>query len=464
MATIAAVHGGLRVRAANKAALALGIGPGLPLADARAIHPGLKTVEARPEQDAAALRDLADWLGRYSPWTAVDGADGIWIDSTGCAHLFGGEEAMMADIALKLAGLGLALRAGLADSPGAAWAAARYAIRDGDWTIIPEGAARQWLAGLPVAALRLSPTAAEGLNRLGLRRIADLLALPRAPLAARFGTEVAERLDQLLGLRGEPLSPLRPVAPFASRIAFAEPIGRTEDVAAAIRRLLEDVCARLAHAAQGARRLELALFRADGTVIRQGVGTARPVRDPAHLARLFAEGLDKLDAGFGIEAMTLTATVAEGLAAAQLGLTTASRCGELSLLVDRLGHRLGAAAVMRLAPRPGHIPEQAVVPAPPLGRLEGAWRAGPRPARLLPHPEAIEAEGEPPRRFRWRRGLHEVTRTEGPERIAAEWWHGFEPTPPAMLRDYYRVEDGQGRRFWLFRQGQGGWFLHGLFP
>lgn len=471
LATLTEAHGGLRVAAANAAAQGAGIIPGMAAADARAVFPDVKTAPAQPEADARTLLALAEWCERYTPWVAVEGlADGgnagLWLDVTGCAHLFGGEAVLLDDLAARVDGFGFAARAALADTPGAAWAAARFAIPPGSrTTILPEGAQRQWLSGLPVAALRLPAAALETLRRLGLRRVGDLYSLPRAPLAARFGDIVALRLDQMLGRRPEPLSPRRPVPPHVTRLAFAEPIGRMEDVAAAIRRLLDGLCAGLERDGMGARRLELSLFRVDGTVFRHAVGTSQGVRDAAHLARLFGEGLDKLNAGFGIEAVAMAATSVEALAAAQMGFGKDRRDDGLPALIDRLTNRLGGGSVFRLEPRPSHLPETAAARAAPLGPWRGLPLARHRPPRLLALPEPVEAEGgdalAAPAAIHWRRRPYRIVRAEGPERIAAEWWHGATPAPPSAHRDYWRIEDTEGRRLWLFRHGRR-WFVHGV--
>lgn len=477
LATISAGTGGLRLAAVNAAAATAGLAPGMLAADARAVCPGLKTVSAAPEDDLRAVVTLAEWCGRWSPLTATegvaeDGGGGLWLDTAGCDHLFGGEKAMLSDMVARLGALGFEARAGLADTPGAAWAAARFATRpEQPAEVVPPGAARQLLSALPVAALRLSPPVAATLHRLGVRRIGDLLGLPRGPLARRFGIEALRRLDQFLGHEAEPINPLRPRPACHARRAFAEPVGRAEDIAAALDHLLAAVCRRLEAGGKGARRLELVLYRVDGSHLRRTVGTARPVRRPAHLARLFAEALKDIDAGFGIEAMSLAVTVADPMPAAQAALPRQAgrHDGEgLELLIDRLGNRLGRGRVFRQAPRPSHLPEQAVRPGPPLGKAPPpAWPPAPRPPRLLERPEAVGAEAGsdgPPHRFRWRGTVHEVARSDGPERIAAPWWHGAAPTPYEAARDYWRVEDSAGRRFWLFKDDAAGtWYVHGMF-
>jgi protein ImuB len=500
LATVGAVHGGLRVAAANGAARRAGVDPGSSVADARALAPGLRTVNATPAADARALESLAGWCGRYTPWTAVagggrhgfvdgdgghgfvdgDGGHGVWLDVTGCAHLFGSEADLLGDLTERLGGLGLNVRAALADTPGGAWAVARFAAGD-DAIVIPAGETRAALTPLPVAGLRLPRETAEGLQRVGLRRIGDLLPLPRAPLAARFGETLVRRLDQALGHQDEPVSPRLPVPALRVRLNFAEPIGLLDDVTRATRQLLEDLRGALERSHQGARRLDLALYRVDGTVARAAVGTSRPLRDADHLERLFKEKLDKLHAGFGIELIILSVTAVEDLPLAQTVLAAPDKTlgDDLPRLLDRLGNRLGANGVVRLSPRASHIPERACRPIPAAARSshdDQAWPANPRPIHLLPWPEPIQAEASrpdrPPLAFLWRARHHRVARAEGPERIGPEWWRderGHEPGRQDRVRDYYRVESAEGRRFWLYREGPyrpdtpGRWYLHGFF-
>ena len=511
---LAATVGNRRlVTAADAAAQAMGIAPGLALADARALHPALAVAPADPAGDAAALARLAAACGRYSPWTAPHGADGVWLDITGCAHLRGGEESLAAEVVERLAGQGIAGRAAVADTPGAAWAVARCG--PGAIAVVPPGGARAALAALPVLALRLDPALAAELEQLGLRRIGDLYDLPRTALAPRVGTAAMQRLDQALGAAPEPLSPLPPPPARWVRRRFAEPIAAPEALTVAIGELLEPLCRLLAGERLGARRLMLTLYRVDGTSAAAAIGTARPSRDPRHLLRLLAERLVQIDPGLGIEDMVLAATTVEELAAAQAKLPLSpprrerviperrgnvlpfpesqriarqvargmlaaegkDRDGtdpaELAALIDRLANRLGSGALCRLMPQESHLPERAVRPAPVLAPVAGAgWDLERlRPARLLPRPEPIEAMApvpdDPPVFFRWRRLEHRVRRADGPERICGEWWRSA--AAAEELRDYYRVEDEAGRRFWLYRAGlyrpeaATRWFLHGFF-
>ena len=467
----------------------------MALADARAVLPALETMPAEPAADAGALVRLAAWCGHYSPWSAVDRSaspriqgGAIWLDVTGCAHLFGGETELLRDLTARLERAGYSARAGLADTPGAAWAAARFAagMEDQPWVIIPPGDVHAALMPLPVAALRFTPETVAGLEALGLRRVGDVAKLPRAALAARFRDTVAARLDAALGRRPEPLSPLPPVTPHFARLGFAEPVGRTEDIARALDRLLAQLCAGLERAGEGARRLTLTLFEPDGGTRRLAAGTSRASRDAAHLARLFAERLDGIEAEFGIEAMTLAAPAAERLEAAQAALSGDRASGDdnTGRLIDRLVNRLGPARIVRFAAHESHIPERAQRAIPALdgpGAASGgpgaaddaAWPAAIRPVRLLSRPEAIEATApvpdDPPVMFRWRRVLHRVARADGPERLAPEWWRDQNAEDSAATRDYYRIEDTDGRRFWVYREGiyrpdaHPAWFLHGIF-
>jgi len=435
-------------------------------------------LEADPAGAAAALARLADWCGHYTPWTATEGEDGIWLDITGCVPLFPSEQALAEDLLVRLRRQGFSCRAAIADTPGAAWALARHGVLPEQGAlIVPPGTTRTALADLPVVALRLAPEITHDLRRLGLRRIGALYDLPRAPLAPRFGEAVARRLDQALGLIEEPISPRRPVEPRLVRRAFAEPIQAAEDLHRGTKLLLERLCERLDRDGLGARRLELCCYRVDYRVERVAIGTSRPSRDPAHLMRLFARQIETIAPDLGIEIMQMKALEVESLAPDQLAFDGADACDPAAPLIDRLANRLGSVNVLRLVPFASHVPERAMraVPALVAPRALGTWPAGrPRPIRLLAYPDPVEVMApvpdDPPLSFRWRRIVHRVRHAEGPERIAAEWWLDREAAGADETRDYYRVEDEAGRRFWLYRRGlyrpeaPPRWFLHGFFP
>ena len=526
-------EGGRRVLAAiNPAAAAAGLAPGMPLADALSFLPGLATVPADPAADSMALTRLAEWCGRYSPWTAPDETDGVKIEITGSAHLWGGEAALAADLARRLARQNIAHRIAIASTLGAAWALARYAAVDNQPALPAPQDERAALAPLPVEALRLDPETVQGLRRVGLRRIGELYPMPRDALARRFGVNglngVAHRLDQAFGDLPEPLSPLGETPSRRVRLSFAEPIADPADLTRAIARLVEDLTARLAREGMGARRLDLGFHRIDGRVEHIRIGTARPSRDPRHLAGLFTAKLDTVDPGLGIEDMILAVFAVERLPPEQAelaGSNPKTAAHDMASLLDRLGNRFGLDAISRIEPRQSHIPERASVnvsverqtgttstPSPPPGaeRVGVRWgipeclptspphppiagamgpslsslRGGegfsrgsvskpPRPVRLFRPPEPVEASwlvpDNPPVQFTWRRRLHRVVRADGPERIAEEWWTEEGSREADAIRDYYRVEDSEGRRFWLFRAGLAQsdppprWFVHGLF-
>ncbi len=473
--------------ALDAAAEDLGLRRGLSLAQARAMCPALIVTEEDTTADARLLRDIAGWCQRYTPLVGLDPPDGVLFDIAGCAHLFGGEAALIDDLMHRVRAFGFMAHAGVAGTIGAAWAMARY----GQGGFIASGCEREQLLPLPLSALRIDAETAASLGRVGFKRIGDIVDLPRAPLAARFGAGVLRQLDRALGLEGEPLTPLLPVAPYFVEQPFPEPIAREEDILAVIERLARRLAAMLERRGEGLRRVELALFRTDGKVHRIAAGTSRPIRDAGEVRALFVERLaalaDPIDPGFGFDLARLSVTLAEPAPQQQVTLGDAHDDADPGHLVDRVSARLGARRVTQLIAQDSHAPELAAVHAPAqrahadedrgwgaFRRFRAATELPPRPLRLLTRPEPIETVASvpdgPPIRFRWRRALHEVTAAEGPERIEGAWWHDDGGAAPANLaRDYFRVEDKSGRRFWIFRAGlyrdtaMPVWFLHGLF-
>jgi protein ImuB len=466
-----------RLYAVDEAATAQGLFTGQKATDAMALVPELVTEEADPEGDFAALTALLDWCVRFSPAVAADAPDGLFLDITGVAHLWGGEAALLDDLLDRLARQGIAARGGVAGSAGAAWALARCGD---DRTVAPPGAEAELLAPLAVTALRLAPETAAQLVRLGLARVGQLAALPRDQLARRFGAATLMRLDQALARGEEALVFRRPPTPWFARLAFAEPISAPEDLARVSRDIAEKLCARLLAEGQGAGRFELAFHRLDGRAQRLAIGLSLPGRGAAAIARLFAPMLESVDPGFGIEVVTLAAERVEPLAERQVRMETLGEVAPedgVAPLVDRLSNRLGEDRVWRAEAWPSHIPERAVVRRAPLAphAAGGTWeKARPRPVRLLGRPEPVDAvvalvPDDPPLSFRWRGQLRRVRRAEGPERLAEEWWRRPPgEASPSHIRDYYRVEDDTGARYWLFRAGLYGdetppkWWLHGL--
>ncbi|RBO52298.1 DNA polymerase Y family protein [Rhodovulum sp. BSW8] len=524
---------------------AAGLRPGQPLRDAMAICPHLATRPADPTGEAAFLTGLRRWAGRFSPWVAEDPPDALRLDITGCAHLFGGEPGLIAAVEADCAALGLSVRPGIADTLGAAWALARFAgteaqpHRTGDaiaqearatrsraarraghgrdrtaartdgpaaerLPIAPPGQTRAALAPLPMAALRLDEVTVEALARLGLRRVGDILGMPRAPLARRFGRGLVDRLDQALGAASEPVSPARPAPHLAVRLSLPEPIGLETDLLAAIDRLLPALGARLEAAGLGARRLRLQAFRTDRGIQTVEVGLARATAAPDRMRPLLALKLGGLESGNrdggggGIDRLRLKAVDTEPLSpqSGRFDMAPDNRTGSgdgpgrataeradigrppepaaaapgMADLIGRLGARIGLEAVTRLAPAESHIPEKS------FQLLAAAWsdRVGPwpRPDRprplllLAPEPVAAAEHPEPPDRFRWRQRAFAARAAAGPERLLPEWWLD-DPAWRSGPRDYWRVDTDAQTRLWLFyahgAEMSAGWFCQGRF-
>lgn len=474
-------HGRRLVAHADRAALALGITPGMTITRARGLVPELAVADADVDADLAALHRLARWAGRlYTPIVAPDPPDGLWLDISGCAHRFDGEEPLAKDLQRRLGAAGIAAQIALADTPGCAHAVARH-VPAGRPVIIQPGKARNALLLFPVAALRIEPGVAAELDRLGFARIEQLIATPRAPLARRFGPGLFERLDQALGVRPEPISPIVETAIPRCRRTLVEPIMTPEAFARVIDDLVADLVGQLERSGDGARRLDLLFERVDLHVQAISIGTANPSRDPEHLSRLLKQRIETVEPGLGIEAMSLAAPLVEPLAPRQVtgAMTVGRPKTDLTALVDALANRFGRNRLYRTTPRPSAMPEREVARIPPLANGTGArWNEDlPRPSRLIDPPEPIEVTAmlpdHPPAMFIWRSQRHRVARADGPERLHGEWWRsaGDEAETPYAVRDYFEVETVEGGRYWLFRRGDGEhvasgpmtWFLHGAF-
>ncbi len=494
---------GIVVTAVNGTAAAAGIVPGQSLADARAALPTLRTRPAERDRDHCALEVLARWAGRYGPSRNTEGDDAFWVDITGVGHLFGGEAKLLADLQQRLSVEGFTCRLGLADTGAAAWALARFGCNVGATVeIAGEGGMKAALQNLPVEALRLTPQTVLLLKRLGLYRIGQLYGLPRASLVRRFrdvrggdlygnkrelADAVVLRLDQALGSIREPRRPLEPLPCRSARQVFAEPLVTSTGIDAAVIAVTSELCATLDDAGEGARQLRLMLYRIDNTCVSIEIGTSSPSRDESHIRGLLTEKMGRVDLGFGVDVLSLEATAVERLTGSQAGLgAKPQRSGTqgLAQLVDRLANRIGASAVYRIHACQSHIPEQGDIRLPVFAATESAAQkiAPPKPLRppfLLSRPEPITVVAEvpegPPRQFLWRRAGYRIVKAEGPERIAPAWWQsiGVDPESSAPRpRDYYRIEDDRGGRYWVFREGlygcesddrPPGWFVHGLF-
>ncbi len=459
----------LRLSAVDRQATSLGLVIGQPLANARAMLPVLDVVEADEPADLRLLTRIADWCDRFTPLVALDGARGLLLDVTGVPHLFGGEHAMLARICAGLRAQGFALRGAVAGTAGAARALARY--RDGSVTAPGEEA--KAVASLPVAALNLDPAITHALRRAGLKTVGQMAARKRTELVARLGAAMLAILDEAWGEAAKPITPRKPLPDYWQEQNFAEPAISEETVGASLVSLACALSKILERHGKGARRFDAVFFRADGAVRRIAIETGAATRDPAIIDRLFREKLatlaDPLDPGFGFDLIRLCASRTENLDAGIITFESTARDEEeISFLIDRLAARFGSHRVLVFQLHDTHTPEAAwrtvpVQDAPPSKlpwqKIRRAKEAPRRPLRLFSRPEAIDFGAMP--HLTWRKVQRAVAKCEGPERIAMEWWRHEAPQP---ARDYFQVEDAEGRRYWLYRNGTSAqWFLHGVF-
>lgn len=449
-----------RIYCLNVAAERHGLHRDMAYADARAFCPDLASQPANIHGDQLFLNALRHWSTRYSPWVGIEGRDGLILDISGAAHLFGGETALLSDIRKRFTHANIAVRLGLGDSRGAAWALAHY----GEGVAAP-GDPLTALAALPVAALRIDEEINISLQRLGLRHIADLERADRAPLARLFGKELMLRLDQALGRQPEEITPLAEPPRFRLRMTLPEPIGLEGDVMAGLERLLTSLCHKLKTQDIGARLLALTLHRVDQEAQRVELRLARPLHDSARILPLFKRGVAEVDAGFGIDQLRLEAVQTEPLPSRQMTSLHADKTERLDDLISRIGTRIGLENVQRFLPADSHIPERSyLIALAAYSKPSSFWVAPrPRPLVIFP-PEVLNYQGsEPPQTFQWRRMRLSSARVAGPERILPEWWLD-DPAWRSGMRDYWKIETHQGRWLWLFYTPQNpGWFVQGEF-
>ncbi|UIJ79130.1 Y-family DNA polymerase [Rhizobium leguminosarum] len=452
----------------------LGLHVGMPAAKAQALVQGLLLVDADPAADLAALERLTLWaLSQYSPVVAVDPPDGIVMDTEGADHLQGGEELMLSGLVNRFRARGLLARAVVADTWGAAFGLARSMTAE--TKVVPLGKTADAVARLPLSSLRLSAETIVSLRTLGFKTVGELAATPRAPLSLRFGPEIGRRLDQMFGRVAEPIDPIRCPEIIEVHRTFAEPIGAAETIAKYVSRLVIKLCRELQAGGLGVRRTDLIVHRVDNTIQALRAGTAKPVRDVAWLTKLLHDRIEKIDPGYGIEKLSLAATMVEPLDDKQIvSSLVAEATVDVGAFVDVLGNR-GSYRIYRVAPVASDVPERSVKRISPVAADVGqTWpTAWPRPVRLMDRPELIEVMAllpdHPPVWFAWRGKRRRVKRADGPERIFGEWWQ--RTSEWAAVRDYFTVEDETGERYWIFRSGDGvdsdtgshRWFLHGVF-
>jgi protein ImuB len=487
---VAKQNNALQIFALDDVAARLGLEVGLPLANARAICPHLRVFDADEVADAKILNDIADWCDRFTPLVALDPPYGLFLDITGCAHLFGGEVALMRMVCDALTRRGFAVSSAIAGTSVCARTMTRHVCGQ----IIGDGEEAEAVMPLPVSALGADDAITRGLRRAGLKTIGDVASRARHEITARFGADFTTLLEHALGQGDAPISPRKPLPDYIVEKRFAEPVATEGVISATLSRLAETLVMSMDRQGKGARQLEASFFRTDGAVRTIVVDTGRPVTQGEIVDRLFRERLDALndplDPGFGFDLIRLSASRTEIVVQQQRDLdATVHDNDELAALIDRIAARIGGRRVVVHLPQDTHIPERAVLAAPAQHHLaaatQGAWPARIesepplRPLRLFERPEPIKVPfatvpDGPPHHFTWRRAVHAVVRVEGPERIAMEWW---KQDGQVLTRDYFRVEDEAGLRFWIYRDGlyeselrdeegepvPASWFVHGLF-
>jgi protein ImuB len=461
-------RGRMVVESANESAAQYGIRPGMVLADCKAILPELQMMETEPGRAGKLLHALAEWCIGYTPFVAVDLPDGLVLDSTGCAHLWGGETAYLESIRAKLDAYGYTVRAAISDTIGCAWAVAHFG---NPLCVVKSGQQREALQKLPPAALRLDQVVLARLKKLGLRQIGNFMAMPRPALRRRFGPSLLFRIGQALGEEIELAVPVKPVEPYQERLCSMEPIATATGITIALQQLLETLCLRFEGEGMGLRYAVFKAYRVDGNIQQIEIGTGHPSRNPAHLFRLFEHKIATLEPALGFEVFVLEAPKVDAVTNEQAAIWAASSQNDKKVaeLLDRVAAKTSADAITRYLPAEHYWPERSVKKALPLWEKPvTGWRADcPRPVHLLLHPEAIEVTAAlpdyPPMLFRHKGKLHPITKSDGPERIEQEWW-----LADGLYRDYYCVEDESGARYWLFRSGpydgeRPEWFIHGFF-
>jgi protein ImuB len=487
---VAKQNNALQIYAMDDAAARLGLEIGLPLANARAICPHIKVFDADPAADAKTLNDIADWCDRFTPLVALDSPHGLFLDITGCAHLFGGEAALMQTICAALTRQGFAVSAGIAGTS----VCARTIRNHAHGRIVVAGEEADAVRPLPLFTLGTDDAIIRGLRRAGLKTIGDVASRERHEITARFGAGFTALLEQALGEGDAPISPRKPLPDYIVEKRFPEPVTTSEVISATLSVLAQMLVTAMDRQGKGARRLEASFFRTDGAVRAISVDTGLPVTKAVIIDRLFRERLDALrdplDPGFGFDLIRLSSSRTEIMVQQQRDLdANVHDNDELAALIDRIAARIGGKRVVVHLPQDTHIPERAVLAAPAQHHLNAAMQAAwperveseppLRPLRLFEKPESIKVPfamvpDGPPHHFTWRRATHTVVRVEGPERVAMEWW---KQDDDALTRDYFRVEDEAGLRFWIYRDGLYGseladekgepvpanWFVHGLF-
>lgn len=463
-------HGRMRITEVNAVAKTKGLYAGMVVADAKVIVPDIKVLDDKPELTHKLLTNIAHWCIRYTPVASVDFPDGIILDISGCAHLWGGEEAYLRDLLNKLKGFGYHVRAAMADTIGAAWAVSRYGKVK---AIITSDEQKQAISGLPPIALRLDIAIVERLHKLGLHPISRFIDIQRSVLRRRFGQQILLRIDQALGKEEEIIEPVVPVSPYSERLPCLEPIATKEGIEIALEKLLQTICKRLQKEGKGLRNATFTGYRIDNKLVQISIQTNHPSYTLKHLFKLFELKIGNMEPAAGIELFLLEASKIEKVSPVQETFWTSNssmESRELTELLDSLQNKFGNDIVHRYLPDEHYLPERSVKLSQSIKEKPAIpWRTDkPIPILLFKEPQTVEVTAPipdyPPMNFRYKGKLHVIKKADACERIEQEWW-----LDGGLHRDYYIVEDEEGKRYWLFRAGhyheieKPKWHLHGVF-
>lgn len=459
----------IQICSVNGLAADQGIYPGMTVADARSLFPQLEVITENLPDTTESLQSLALWCQRFTPSTGIHPPDGLILDISGCSHLWGDENAYQQHIKERLHQGGLHARIAIADTIGTAWALAHYAPQ---YSPLPTGKQEDALLNLPLSALRIDSDTVDKLHKLGLFCIQDCLQLPRAALRRRFGDILNKRLDQALGLQPEDFTAILEPTAYRLRLPCPEPVRTAEAIRIALQQLLDTLCKQLKKEQKGLRQCIMMGYRIDGEIQKLEIRTANASCNEAHLLYLFTLHIDRIEPDLGIELFTLEAPIVEPLAPEQEILwridSKESRV-ESNLLLDKIRNYLPEVRIQRFLPEERYWPEYAISSCGDLHtEPQTIWRQDiPRPIRILQPAQEIHVmvpiPDYPPAQFQYNGQIHRVVKADGPERIEAEWW-----LRTGTHRDYYCIEDEQGYRYWLYREGPYDsettkWYLHGFF-
>lgn len=444
-----------RIGCANDAAEAHGIQPGMRLASALGLAPGLAVHECDAAREIDTLHQLACWAGGFSPHVSVAGTDELLIEISGCLRLFGGLKPLCRQVVADIDAQGFSACLSLAPTP----LAAQWLARAGQSSACLRANDLQTaLAPLDVDVLRLTQADANTLAALGVRTLGDLFDLPRAGLARRFGPLMAQQLAQALGDAPD----LRPsfVFPecFAQKLELPAKVDHASMLLFAARRMLASLAGWLSGRAAGVTECVFELVHEYIPPTRLVLSFADVTADLARMERVLRERLERLRLAAAVTDLRLEANAPETLSGTSEGLFAQTAARSLAPVIERLRARLGVEAVHGLAVQADHRPECATRQVPQ-GQGKVAQANSPRPLWLLSTPRAVQQRDD---------GLYSngrLHRLAGPERIESGWWDEGEKGRSMagdLRRDYYVAQSERGEWVWIFRDTRG-WWLHGYF-